>query len=76
MSERTEWKLLGKAIGTGTGWDSGDDTDFCIYEFEPSAQFPKLPSGTVWFMLTDGLAVVYNDNGATVNSVSLLEALQ
>lgn len=36
MTERTEFKFLGKIIGTGTGWDGEHDGIWWIYDFEPS----------------------------------------
>ena len=34
-NERVSWEVLGRIIGTGTGWDQSDDHAFCIYDFEP-----------------------------------------
>jgi hypothetical protein len=34
--ERIEWVVLGRLIGTGTGWDQQDELSFTIYDFEPS----------------------------------------
>lgn len=35
--KRSEWIVLGRVIGTGIGWDSMDESTFCIYQFEPVA---------------------------------------
>lgn len=35
--EKVEFTVLGKVIGTGTGWDQMDTTSIIIYSFQPNA---------------------------------------
>lgn len=41
--ERSPYTFLGRAIGTGTGWDYADKDHWWIYDFEP-AQGLALPA--------------------------------
>ena len=63
---RTEWKILGRMVGTGTGWDEGDAMSFVVYEFEP-AEGVAIPKGDVWFSFEDGIACIYSGEGHEVS---------
>jgi hypothetical protein len=36
MTDRTEVKVLGKIIGTMSGWDEVDNQAYIFYDFEPN----------------------------------------
>ena len=74
MDKRVEWILLGRKIGTGTGWDDVDVLVITIYDFEP-AQFCKLPIGTVTFDLNKGIASSYDDGGNELVSLDIMDAI-
>lgn len=61
MTERTDYVILGRKIGMGTGWD-GDADDMCIYALEPATGV-ACPSGNVWFGFMTGQVRVYDDDG-------------
>lgn len=53
--------ILGRFIGTYTGWDRQDTFEIMAYDFKP---YPgvDLPSGDVSFDLETGLATCYKDD--------------
>lgn len=74
MSERLEWEVLGRVVGTATGWDQQDTWIMMLYDFEP-AEGVELPSGDVSFDFERGLATTYNDEGEPVETVDLIASL-
>lgn len=75
MSKRSDWKLLGRTIGTGTGWDDNDFIAFVIYDFEPRTGL-ALPKGNVYVDLTQGTMQLTDDKGVAFEVVDLVQALQ
>lgn len=72
--KRTDWTVLGRKIGTATGWDEPDTFVMVIYDFEP-ADGIDLPSGDVNFNFETGTAETYDDDGEVTMSMDLVEVL-
>ena len=60
--ERMEFMLLGRNIGTYTGWDEGDAFSIQIYDFQPNEGVPLPEAATITFYLESGLAITYFEN--------------
>lgn len=74
MSDRMEATVLGRVIGTATGWDMHDTMVFGFYDFEPADGVPLL-GGQVDVNFETGKFTVYDDDGAPVTSIDLVSAL-
>lgn len=60
--DRVEWTVLGRVIGTATGWDTLDGSDIILYEFVPTPEI-DLPSGDLGVLFEKGLFQTYDDEG-------------
>jgi hypothetical protein len=76
MSERQEWIILGRVIGTATGWDQGDTFVIQIYDFEPAPGVNLPADECISFDFEKGLAQTYDDAGQTKESFDIISALQ
>lgn len=70
--ERIKWKFLGRVIGTATGWDQTSDESFCLYDFEPAADFTFPASKCLDIDYTNGKFVSYDDDGVVLRSADIL----
>ena len=68
------WTILGRKIGTMTGWDEIGMFIVQLYDFIPTAGI-DLPSGTVSVDLESGLVEAYDDAGNIVESKDIVAAL-
>lgn len=73
--KRVNWKVLGRTIGTGTGWDQLDTVDFIIYDFEP-AQGISIPSGDLCVLYEVGKVEMYGDDGEVTFSADIVATLR
>lgn len=73
--ERTEWTILGRKIGTATGWDQADTLIMQVYDFEPSEGVDLPTSDCIMFDFEHGTAETYDDAGNTLVSKDLVAAL-
>jgi hypothetical protein len=73
MSERIDWMVLGRTIGTATGWD-GDMEPMIIYDFIPYKEV-KLPHGDLSIDFMKGLFITYDPDGNEVQSLDMIEIL-
>jgi hypothetical protein len=76
-NKRCPWRLLGRVVGTATGWDQVDHDEIALYDFEPCPFLvPWLPKGDVSFNWTEGLAKYYDpDTGDVKQRVDLIPIL-
>lgn len=75
-SERLDWIVLGRLIGTATGWDQADTFVIMLYDFEPvEALALDLPSGGVNIDFESGKLETYDEHGDTLVSVDLVSAI-
>lgn len=75
--EKIVWTILGREVGTATGWDQQDTFAMTLYDFEPYEKFSKLPKGDILIDFENGSAKSYDydDEGFVVRSVDLIDAL-
>jgi hypothetical protein len=71
--ERVPWIVLGREIGTGTGWD-GELDSFTIYNFKPEHEV-KLPEGDLHIDFIKGLFLQYTDDGEETFQADMIEIL-
>lgn len=55
--KRCEWTIMGRVVGTGTGWDQMDTSEIIIYDFVP-AEGVDLPVGDLGFNSENGIFYV------------------
>jgi hypothetical protein len=74
--ERFEWVVLGRVIGTATGWDQADTFVMQIYDFEPDKEInlPKADCLTIDF--EKGVAQIYDDDGQLKQDFDLINILK
>lgn len=72
--KQIEWTVLGRSIGTASGWDQADTFSMMLYDFEPT-QGVDLPAGTLCIDFESGLAETYDDAGNVVTSQDLVLAI-
>jgi hypothetical protein len=71
---RLPWTLLGRLIGTASGWDQADTFVMQLYDFEP-AKGVDLPSGTISVNFESGLVETWDEEGKPITSRDVVEAL-
>ena len=72
--QHEEWKILGRTIGTASGWDQSDTFVMMLYDFKPSAGI-DLPSGTLCINFESGIAETYDDEGQTLIARDIVATL-
>ena len=60
MAEREEYTILGRLLGTATGWDQADDWAITLYDFEP-AEGVMLPKCRTLFIAYDTGSLIPQD---------------
>jgi hypothetical protein len=75
MSKRIECTLLGRMIGTATGWDDSGEMDFVLYDFIPDPRV-NIPPGDLSVEITKGLFSHYNDDGEVVWDQDIITTLK
>lgn len=73
-NERLPWTVLGREIGTASGWDQADTFVMQLYDFEPAASV-DLPPGTLCINFETGLAETYDEDGKVLISKDIVLAL-
>lgn len=72
---RMEWVVLGRVIGTGTGWDQADTFVMQIYDFEPAVNVNLPKSDCLTIDFEAGTASTCDDAGVVTSSVDLMSAI-
>lgn len=72
--ERSEWTVLGRMIGTATGWDQADTFVIALYDFQP-AKGVALPAGILTIDFANGTAETFDDNGVVLVSKDIVAAV-
>ena len=73
-TKRLPWTLLGRDIGTATGWDQADTFVMQLYDFKP-AHGIDLPSGTISVNFETGLVESYDEEGRTIEAKDIVAAV-
>lgn len=71
MSDRFNWTVCGRAIGTATGWDQIDTFTIVLYEFIP-AEGLELPTGDASIDFESGKMETFDDEGVCLESVDFI----
>lgn len=72
--EVTEWVILGRKIGTASGFD-GDIDNFMLHDFQPVPEL-AIPAGCVGFDFNEGIIQTWDNDGIVTWSVDMIEALK
>jgi hypothetical protein len=74
--DRAEWAILGRVIGTASGWNQGDTFALNLYDFEPAPDVP-LPKGTPFICFESGKVEYWSEQEPfeVVQSFDLLDVL-
>jgi hypothetical protein len=72
--EVIEWTILGRKVGSASGWDIVDTFVMMLYDFVPVHGI-DLPRGDINFDFENGVAESFNDDGQPVRSVDLVTAI-
>ena len=75
MDEHVEWVVLGRVVGTASGWDQADTFVMQLYDFKPSVGVNLPASDCITFDFDNGLAQTYDDNGNVTHSSDIIESL-
>lgn len=80
MSDQDEMlvRVMGRALGTASGWDRIDDDILFFYDFKPSIDALKPLGGGFAVDLERGLFIRYDDDGAeaaVLDAVPILAGL-
>jgi hypothetical protein len=73
--KRLDWVVLGRKIGTATGWDQADTFVMQIYDFEPADGVGLPASECLSFDFENGVAETYDEKGKTTESRDLVTSL-
>jgi len=66
--------VLGRDIGTFTGWDQIDDDMMVFYDYTPHVSV-GLPSGDLFVSYGAGLVMTYDDDGQETSKNDLIDAI-
>jgi hypothetical protein len=72
--ERSNLILLGRDVGTFTGWDQGDTTSFVFYGFKP--KFEGWLEGDLSVDYENGNLLFYDDEGNIVWEQDIVNTLK
>ncbi len=72
--EPLEWIVMGRVIGTATGWDQSSDWDMQLYNFVPATTCPTLIAGDPCIMFEQGRICYYDDQGQETLTLDLIDA--
>ncbi len=73
MTERSTWHVLGRVIGTATGWDQAETFSIYVYDLEPVPCL-GIPPGDVTIDFEAGKIIWIDEAGD--HAVDLIAALQ
>lgn len=70
--------ILGRMIGTHTGWDHVDTASFIFYDFEPVSEFngSLIAQGSIYVDYDLGKIEAYDDDGKVTYTIDIIEAIQ
>lgn len=77
--ERFPVTILGRHLGTSTGWDGNSDLSITFYNFIPADGVTTLftdAHGTLNLDLENGLIIVFNEEGNVVEQDDLLKRIK
>ena len=63
MKERIDVVILGRMIGTATGWDQSDDFSMIFYDFEPKDDVEIPTASSINIDFVSGKVEAYHETG-------------
>lgn len=75
MTDKIEWNVLGRIIGTASGWDQADTFVINLYDFEPAKEVPLDPSECIFIDFESGKVEAYGESGEPIWTKDLMESL-
>lgn len=72
--KRVDWTVLGRVIGTATGWDQADTFVMMLYEFEPADDVDLL-AGDINIDFEKGVVEAFDDEGNVTSTKDIVLAL-
>lgn len=72
--KRSDCTVLGRNIGTATGWDQVDTFVMMLHDFEP-VDGVDLPSGDINIDFEKGVVVAFDDDANVISSKDIVLAL-
>lgn len=76
VDKRYGWKVLGRVIGTVTGWDQADRFIIELHDFKPAKGVSIKKAECLCIDFESGCAIIYDDNGQEVYNWDLIMALR
>ena len=76
MSDRRELKLLGRIIGTYTGWDGDPGDSVWFYDFIPAEGINLKPTDQLMFLEIEGKFQTINEAGEVIEEWDAIETLK
>lgn len=73
-NHRTDVYILGRKIGTASGWDAfGEYAEFQYYDFVPDKTFPIIQEeiDTLYIDYLDGILKTYDKDGNVTNKYNI-----
>lgn len=74
LNKRTDLTILGRKIGTSTGWDGDPGEHIWFYDFIPDANV-HLPAGDLYFDEHRGVLYISDDKGNPIQAWDVLSVL-
>lgn len=75
MSDRLEFRVLGRVLGTASGWDALGDNDYILYDYIPAEKI-ALQKGDLSVLFEQGLFTYNDDEGEVTFSADIIEILK
>lgn len=72
--ERSEFRVLGRKVGSASGWDDVTDHGIILYDFQPAPGVPIPPGDTV-FEFESGV-IEQSDESGVIWSKDMIEVLR
>lgn len=73
--KREPCSILGRYVGTASGWDQVDDWSLCLYDFEPYEGFYATKGTTLTVDFERGVVQSVSDDGKVEYEADMLETL-
>jgi len=73
--DRVEFTVLGRLLGTGTGWDDIGTNRMLLYDFESAKEY-ALPNGNLIIDFEDGSFEYYDEDGDILASFDILDIMK
>jgi len=75
MTERSEYVVLGRVVGSGTGWDKSDTYGMSIYDFEPAPDVNLPAAEFMNFDFEGGIVETFDDDGTVTLRADLVKVM-